>query len=435
MATDRAEDTIFAPLGLAGRSAVTSLRISGERTLAVLRALGAGRPQPRRASLRALRTTDGELLDRALVIWFPAPGSFTGEDCAEFHLHGGVAVLHGVADALMDLGVRPADPGEFSRRAFLNGRMDLLQAEAISDLVAAETAGQRHQALRQMDGALGTLYQDWSRRLTRVLAHQEALIDFPDEDLPDSIEQALRDEIAALRAAVGAHLHDGRRGERLREGLVFAVVGPPNAGKSTLVNALARREVAIVSAEAGTTRDAIEVRMDLGGVPVTVVDTAGLREATGEIEAEGVRRAVAHAEAADLAIVVHEAGRPGDSWPLTAPRVLHVATKIDLAAAPGDATVGVSAVSGAGLDDLREHLCQQARDLTANHGPPPLTRLRHRRLLEIVQHRLADAMAEKATELRAEDLRGALHAIGQLTGKIGVEQLLDSIFRDFCIGK
>ena len=207
-------------------------RLSGPRTRLVLESLCGGCPSPRRASLRNLRDEDGQRLDQGIVIWLPGPETYTGEDVAEFHLHGGRAVLEAVADALLDLGLRLAEPGEFSRRAFLNGRLDLIQAEAISDLVAAETAGQRRQALRQMEGALGRVYEDWADRLTRVLAHQEALIDFPDEDLPQEVEAALTAEVADIAAAVDAHLSDGARGEKMREGLVFVVQGPPNVGKS-----------------------------------------------------------------------------------------------------------------------------------------------------------------------------------------------------------
>ncbi len=305
-------DTIFAVASGAGYAAIAVMRISGPASHAALAALCGRVPPPRRASLRRLRDCDGAELDQAMVVWLPGPGSYTGEDSAELFLHGGRAVLDGVADALVRLGARPAEAGEFTRRAFLNGRMDLTEAEAVHDLVAAETAAQRRQALRQLDGALGTIYRDWADRLRILLAQQEALIDFPDEDLPPEVEAAVQAELAALRAEVAAHLNDGRRGERLREGLVFAVTGRPNVGKSSLVNALAERDVAIVSATPGTTRDALETRVVLGGVPVTLVDTAGLRDSTDAIEAEGVRRALARAADADLVVVVTEAGGQGE---------------------------------------------------------------------------------------------------------------------------
>ncbi|MDE2582039.1 MAG: tRNA uridine-5-carboxymethylaminomethyl(34) synthesis GTPase MnmE, partial [Rhodospirillales bacterium] len=359
------EDTIFAPASGAGRAAIAVLRISGPAAGVLLLALcGGRRPAPRRAALRRLRGPDGAMLDHALVLWLPGPGSYTGEDAAELHLHGGRAVTEGVAAALVAAGARPAEPGEFTRRAFLNGRMDLVEAEAVADLIAAETEAQRLQALRQLEGALGDLYRGWADRLLRLMAQQEALIDFPDEDLPPVTAAAAAAETAALRSAIAAHLADDRRGERLREGLVFAVAGPPNVGKSSLVNALAERDVAIVSATPGTTRDALETRVALGGVPVTLVDTAGLRDAADPIEAEGVRRARAHAAAADLVIVVGEAGadmpaadpQSAESATTAAAATVLVANKTDLGGAVPPGAIGVSAATGAGLAALRARL-------------------------------------------------------------------------------
>ncbi len=301
-------DTIFAVASGTGQAAIAVMRLSGPASHAMLASLCGRVPAPRRASFRRLRDAEGAELDQGMVVWLPGPGSYTGEDSAEFYLHGGRAVLHDVADALVALGARPAEAGEFTRRAFLNGRMDLTECEAVHDLIAAETDAQRRQALRQLDGELGTLYRGWSDRLRLLLAQQEALIDFPDEDLPPEVEALVLGELEALRREVASHLDDNRRGERLREGLVFAITGRPNVGKSSLMNALAERDVAIVSATPGTTRDALETRVVLGGVPVTLVDTAGLRDATDEIEAEGVRRARARAAAADLVMVVVEAG-------------------------------------------------------------------------------------------------------------------------------
>ncbi|MCW3473649.1 tRNA uridine-5-carboxymethylaminomethyl(34) synthesis GTPase MnmE [Limobrevibacterium gyesilva] len=430
-------DTIFAVASGAGRAALTVLRISGPGSGAVLEALCRRRPEPRVATLRVLRGTDDAVLDRALVLWFPGPGSYTGEDSAELHLHGGRAVLAAVADALVTLGARPAEPGEFTRRAFLNGRMDLLEAEAVADLVEAETAAQRTQALRQLEGSLGGVYRGWTSRLTRLLAQQEALIDFPDEDLPPQVEAGIRAEIAALAGEVGAHLDDGRRGERLRDGLVFVIAGPPNVGKSTLINRLAERDVAIVSPAPGTTRDVLETRVDLGGVPVTLLDTAGLRDSADAIEAEGVRRARARAQAADVVVVVQDA-----SCPPTAPGidgaqgvVIRVANKIDLARPVGEDVVGISALTGEGLDQLRQVLCDTARQLTQAEGPPPLTRARHRKALHEARSRLQSAGEAELPELRGEDLRLALRSIGRITGTVGVEDILDSVFGQFCIGK
>jgi tRNA modification GTPase len=445
-------DTIFAVASGAGYTAIAVMRISGPASRAALAALCGRVPPPRRASLRRLRDHDATELDQAVVVWLPGPGSYTGEDSAELFLHGGRAVLDGVADALVRLGARPAEAGEFTRRAFVNGRMDLTEAEAVHDLVAAETAGQRRQALRQLEGALGAIYRGWSDRLRVLLAQQEALIDFPDEDLPPEVESAVLAELAALRREVAAHLDDGRRGERLREGLMFAVTGRPNVGKSSLVNALARRDVAIVSAMPGTTRDALEARVALGEVPVTLVDTAGLRQSADAIEAEGVRRALARAADADLVLDVVEAGEAGQcgksppplaggGWgegdalsSLPAPRLL-VVNKLDLGGSVPPGAIGVSALTGEGLDTLRTRLAEAARSLTERAGPPPLTQARHRAALQEAAARLGDAGIAELPELRAEDLRLALRAIGRITGSVGVEDILDTLFARFCIGK
>ncbi len=422
-------DTIFALASGAGRAAVAVLRLSGTDSARILAAIGGRVPAPRRASLRRLRGADGQALDRALVLWLPGPASYTGEDSAELHLHGGRAVVDAVADALAGLGARPAEPGEFTRRAFLNGRMDLTEAEGIADLIEAETEAQRRQALRQTEGALARLLQAWAGRLRLLLAEQEALIDFPDEDLPPDVEARVLAEIAALEADMTAQLGAGRHGERLREGLVFVVAGAPNVGKSSLVNALAARDVAIVSPLPGTTRDALEARVVLGGVPVTLVDTAGLREAGDAIEAEGIRRARRRAAEADLVLTVIAAGEPAP------PAALLVANKTDLGGAVPPGAIGVSAATGAGLDALRDALADRARALTEREGPPPLTRARHRAALTAAAERLRGALEAAYPELRAEDLRLALRAVGRITGHVGVEDILDTLFSQFCIGK
>ena len=267
------------------------------------------------------------------MLWFPAPASFTGEDVAELHVHGSRAVLAAITDALRGLGLRLAEPGEFTRRAFENGKLDLTQAEAIADLAAAETEAQRRQALRQLDGELGGLYRDWSRRLTRILAHLEAAIDFPDEELPPALEEAIADDIRKLAGEIARHLADGHRGERLRDGITVAIVGPPNAGKSSLLNRIARREAAITSPIPGTTRDIVEVAIDLAGYPVILADTAGLRDSDDPIEQEGLRRARHRAAEAEIRLFVFDARSPGDAagakaWP--GPDTLLVANKIDL---------------------------------------------------------------------------------------------------------
>jgi tRNA modification GTPase len=422
-------DTVFALASGAGRAAIAVFRISGPHSAAAITALCGTLPSARRAVVRALRDGDGELLDHAMVLWLPGPQSYTGEDSAELHVHAGRAVIDAVADCLATLGLRPAEPGEFTRRAFLNGKLDLVSAEAVHDLVAAETDAQRRQALRQLEGALGDLYRGWSDRLRNALARQEALIDFPDEDLPPEVEAELLAAVSSLRAEIEVHLDDRHRGEKLRDGLCFAITGAPNVGKSSLINALAGRDVAIVSATPGTTRDAIETRIVLGGVPVTLVDTAGLRDTTDPVEAEGVRRARSRAAAADLAITVIEAGMP------IVPAGLLVANKSDLCLERRPDVIAVSALTGAGLPELRARLAAAAIALTGSSGPPPLTRARHRTALVAAARWLTDAEDALEPELRGEAMRLALRALGTITGQIGVEDILDSIIREFCIGK
>jgi tRNA modification GTPase len=338
-----------------------------------------------------------------------------------------------VANALVAAGLRPAEPGEFTRRAFLNGRMDLLEAEAVHDLIAAETEAQRRQALRQLDGALGAIYQDWADRLRGILAYQEALIDFPDEDLPPEVEGQLLETLHAVRGEIRAHLDDAGRGEKLRDGLFFAITGAPNVGKSTLINALAERDVAIVSATPGTTRDALETRVVLGGVPVTLVDTAGLRETTDSIEAEGVRRALARAEDADLVMMVVEAGTEMPAA-VGETQVL-IANKADLGRPGPEGALRISAKTGEGMAGLRACLGSAARRMTEGSGPPPLTRARHRAALLAAAGHLEDAERAELPELRGEDLRLAMRELGRITGHVGVEDILDTVFSRFCIGK
>jgi tRNA modification GTPase len=340
---------------------------------------------------------------------------------------------------LRRLGLRLAEPGEFTRRAFLNRKLDLVQAEAIADLVAAETEAQRRQALRQLDGHLGALYRGWSARLLRLLAHLEAVIDFPDEDLPPALEAEIAAGTLALTGEIDAHLADNRRGERLRDGIAIAIVGPPNAGKSSLLNALARREAAITSPIAGTTRDVIEVAVDLAGYPVILADTAGLRESADAIEQEGLRRALARADDAALRLYVFDACKPEEAtgaavWP--GPDTLLVANKIDLAprAAQPSGTLPVSALTGEGLTELVAALVQRiSADYDASAAL--ITRARHREALELAHEALRRSLAAQLPELRAEDLRLAWRSVGHITGSVDVEDLLDMIFADFCIGK
>ena len=384
---------------------------------------------------------NGDTLDDGFVLWFPAPKSFTGEDVAELHLHGSRAALAAVIQALSRLGLRLAEPGEFTRRAFLNDKLDLLQAEAVADLVAAETDAQRRQALRQLDGELGGFYRGWSDRLTRLLAHLEAAIDFPDEELPPEIETRILDETMELVAEIEHHLSDGHRGERLRDGIMVAIVGPPNAGKSSLLNRIARREAAITSPIAGTTRDIIEVAIDLQGYPVVLADTAGLRESGDVIEQEGLRRALQRAEEAEIRLFVFDAAHPAEARGATAwpgPDTLLIANKIDLVEAENtdlpNLAFPISALTGEGIDRL---LTALGECVAQNYRieAPVLTRARHRQALEEAVSSLRRSLSATLPELRAEDLRLALRSLGRITGSVDVEDLLDIIFRDFCIGK
>lgn len=436
-------DTIFALASAPGRAGVQVIRISGPDAGRALQVLtGRPLPRPRLAMLVELRDpASGELFDKALVLHFAAPASFTGEDVVELHLHGGRAVLTAATQALTGLGLRVAEPGEFSRRAFEHGKLDLTEAEAIADLVDAETAAQRRQALRQMEGALGQLYDGWRHRLTRALAHLEADIDFPEEDLPGGLSEAVRPVVEGLVSELSDHLADQGRGERLRDGISIAILGAPNAGKSSLLNAIARRDVAIVSNQAGTTRDVIEVQLDLGGYPVLLADTAGLRDAADQVESEGIRRALDRAAKADLKLLVFDGAELPDAATLALvdDDALLVMNKADLAgAAPpllGRTVLPVSARTGEGVPTLLATLEQSVAARYAPSGAPALTRARHRTALEECRENLHRALSAPLPELAAEDVRLAVRALGRITGRVDVEDLLDVIFRDFCIGK
>ncbi|HEV7353067.1 MAG TPA: tRNA uridine-5-carboxymethylaminomethyl(34) synthesis GTPase MnmE [Brevundimonas sp.] len=430
-------DTLFALATPPGRGAIAVIRLSGPGVVAVLEGLGAGTPEPRRASLRTLRH-GGEVLDEALILRFVAPHSYTGEDAAELHLHGGRAVVEAVSAALLELGLRPAEPGEFTRRAFQNGRMDLTRAEAVADLIDAETAAQARQALGQLDGALARTYAGFRARLLRALALVEAEIDFPDEDVPDQLAQQAGPELDALTAALDAALADAGRGERVRDGYRVVLIGETNAGKSALFNALVEREAAIVTAIPGTTRDVLDAELEIGGYRVRLSDTAGLRDSDDPVEAEGVRRARARAEAADLRVWVRGPGDlEGDAAAYARPDDLVVFSKADLAAAPAGPGLAVSAATGQGLDALRAALADRvARDL-AGADFPPVTRARHLRRLEAARAAVAAARARlaDAPELAGDDLRRAADALAAVTGEVGVEDILGEVFSSFCIGK
>ena len=433
-------DTIFALATPPGRGAIAILRLSGPGTDAALLSLGAGGLKPRRASLRDL-AHDGRAIDQALVLRFPAPNSYTGEDCAELHLHGGRAVVEGATLALVDLGLRPAEPGEFTRRAFENGRMDLAQAEAVADLIDAETEAQASQALGQLEGALSQTYMGFRRDLLTALTLIEAEIDFPDDEVPDNLARSAGPLLDRLIADLKAALADARRGERVRAGYRIVLIGETNAGKSSLFNALVAREAAIVTPIAGTTRDVLDADLIIGGYAVTLSDTAGLRDSTDPVEAEGVRRARARAEAADLRLWVRGPDDvEGDAAGFARPGDLLVLTKADLGTAPavpGFETMTLSTVTGKGLGDLLDWISGRlSRDL-AGTDFPAVTRERHRRrLVEALAAVEAGRAALGASpEMAGDDLRRAAEALARVTGAIGVEDILGEVFSTFCIGK
>jgi tRNA modification GTPase len=424
-------DTIYALSSGRPPAGVAVVRVSGPQALSALAALAGRAVAPRVATLAGLRDpADGELIDRALVLGFPAPASFTGEDVAELHVHGGVAVVEALLRALGRVdGLRLAEPGEFSRRAFDNGKLDLTQAEGLADLIAAQTEGQRRLALAQAGGRLRARAEGWRASIVTLLAMVEADIDFSDEDDVDAGSDPAA--IAALRDDIADVLDDDRIGERLRDGLAIAVVGAPNVGKSSLINALARRDVAIVSETAGTTRDTIEVALDLGGVAATLIDTAGLRDTDDPVEAEGIRRARARAASADLVLHVTDGAA-------AAPLGQLVVNKIDARGElPGsrNGRLYVSAKTGAGLDRLEAWLVGWAAQATHRDEPPLIARARQRRALADAVARLDEALAEGDPVLHAESLRLAARALGRVTGVVDVEELLGEIFGRFCIGK
>lgn len=437
--------TIFALASAPGRGGVAVFRLSGPRAPEALRVLsGRDLPPPRKAA-RVRLSHGGDAIDDGLALLFPAPASFTGEDVVELHVHGGRAVAAALADALVGLGLAPAEPGEFSKRAFLNGKLDLTRAEAIADLVDAETAAQRRQALRQLDGGLAALADGWRAELVRALALMEAVIDFSDEGVPDSLVGEVASAVTALRADMQGHLVQGRRSERLRDGIHIAILGAPNAGKSSLLNRLAGREAAIVSSTAGTTRDIIEVHLDLHGWPVVLADTAGLRDAAEEIEAEGIRRALARAEAADLKLAVFDAGLlpewDGPTRGMIDGDAVVVLNKADMvggvvpAELDGHRVLALSARTGDGLDGLLAALEAEVAARYAITAAPALTRARHRAAVEECLAALGRFDPEAEIELAAEDLRLAAAALGRITGRVDVDELLDVVFREFCIGK
>lgn len=444
--------TIFALSSARGRAGVCVFRISGPAAGAALTEL-TDKPVPpvRQAVLRKLRDSDGTTIDKGIVLWFEGPASFTGENVAELQLHGGPAVIAAMTDRLVGIaGLSPAEPGEFSRQAFANGRLDLTEAEGLADLIAAETEQQRRLALRQVEGRLKDLYEGWRADLIRAGAHLEACIDFADEDIPVDLKPGITMRITTLAAAMRAHLDDCHRGEIIRDGFTVVIIGAPNVGKSSLLNALASRDVAIVSSVPGTTRDPIEVRLDLAGYAVTLIDTAGLRDTSDEVESEGIRRTRQRAHAADLRLAVVDGFGDGIdsrvSLELGAQDAVLV-NKVDLSpgtrgfiSAGAHTVFAVSARTGEGIADLLAWLEQQVAQRAGGSESMPMTRARHRSAIEASTRYLSRFLdgtsgEEPAIDLLAEDLRLAARELGRITGRIDVEDYLDVIFRDFCIGK
>jgi len=430
-------DTIFALSSGRGRAGVAVVRVSGSGAAVAAQCLaGPELPKPRIAARRKINFRDGEPIDDGLLIWFPAPASFTGEDVAEFHVHGGRAVIEGLLIALGKIpGLRPAEPGEFTRRAVANGKFDLTQAEALADLINAETEAQRRQALRQYDGVLADLYEGWRAGLIGAAAWVEAAIDFSDEEIPTDAIAHAKAQVAGIVTEISSHLNDARRGEILREGFRLTVIGPPNSGKSSLINALAKRDVAIVSEIAGTTRDVLEVHLDLGGYPVTVADTAGLRETTEKLEAEGVRRALARSESADAVLLLLDSTAPDNALPdLPQEPALIVWNKADIGVPPPD-SLAISVQTGTGLEHLLVTIGNIVQERFDSSTVPTLTRERHRFALLKALEALERGIVALAPEIVAEEIRLAMRELGRITGRVDVEDLLDVVFRDFCIGK
>jgi len=448
--------TIFALATAPGRAAVAVVRLSGPLTGEALRLLAGGLPEPRAATLRTLRRPgDGLVLDRALAIWFPGPASYTGEDGAEFHVHGGHAVVEGLVEALVGLGLRLAEPGEFTRRAFQNGKLDLSQAEAVADLVDAETEAQRRQALAQLDGDLTRRHAAWRGVLVEALAVLEAAVDFPDEEVPESVADEAAPALAELAAELDAALVDAARGEQVRDGYRIALIGAPNAGKSSLLNALAEHEAAIVAASPGTTRDVIEVQQNLAGFRVLIADTAGLRATAEPVEVEGVRRARSRAASAALRIWVVDGAASAATWREAVEAVragdLCVINKQDLK--PGAAGVeaaawarthgleclNLSLTDGSGLAELKARLTARVSEALTGAEFPAATRARHRQDLTAARAHLGRALhalsAPIEVELAAEDVRLAARSLAKISGRIDPEDVLDRVFARFCIGK
>jgi tRNA modification GTPase len=444
-------DTAYALSTVPGKSGIAVIRIVGPEAYDALYELGVIGVEPRKAKVASLKSpTSGDVIDQAVILYFQGPNTFTGDDIVELQTHGSQAVIHELLEELGKISyLRLAEPGEFSKRAFLNGRMDLTQAEGLAQLIEAETAQQRKLALRQMSGELQSLYEKWRGQMIQILAQIEAYIDFPDDDIPDeAVENAIA-SVEEIVVQIGKHLQDNHRGEVIMQGVKVAIFGPPNAGKSSLLNLLAQRDAAIVSEIAGTTRDVISVKIDLKGFPVILYDTAGIRESADVIEQEGVKRALSHMEDADLRIVVLDSNDANAVEFLQSYQrylkgdALVVFNKIDLNAVN---VVGVellsdkdqlflSTITGEGVDELVRWLATKVQENFTPSADPIITKTRYREALYRCVDLVADIHAAKPLELIAEDIRLAANQIGIITGRIDVEEILDEIFGSFCIGK
>lgn len=432
--------TIFALATAPAKSGIAIIRISGAGAASALALLtGAPCPAPNFAKYSVFKNPiSGEVIDKGLAIYFKAPHSFTGDDVAELHLHGSPAVIREILGVLSRVaGMYAAEPGEFTRTAFLNGKLDLLEAEGLADLINAETSMQKSQALRQMSGEVSGFYQEIRTKTISCLALLEAYIDFPDEEIPESVLTQWRETIKSLRQSISATLSDNKCGERVRDGLSIVIIGAPNAGKSSLLNRLARRDAAIVSQHAGTTRDVIEVHMDIAGYPVVLMDTAGLRQSADEVEEEGISRARVRAGQADIKLALFDGSKlpemDAHTKELLDENTIVIFTKSDLGA--NGSGFAVSAKTGQGIEELLVLIEEKVSDSFGRGASSLITRARHRNLLTEAELLLSAAMEDKEIELSCEELRRAALAIGKITGKIQVDDVLDVIFSQFCIGK
>lgn len=442
------DSTIFALATAPAKSGVAIVRISGDNSTHTLSLLtGAPCPSPNFARYSIFRNpASGEIIDRGLALHFKAPHSFTGEDVVELHLHGSKAVIREILDVLSSLeGLRHAEAGEFTRRAFINGKMDLVEAEGLADLINAETSAQKTQAMRQMQGDMSVFYEKIRTQIIKSLALLEAYIDFPDEEIPESVLVEWRREVVVSQQLIEKTIADKKRGERLRDGMSIVIVGAPNAGKSSLLNILAGRDAAIVSHHAGTTRDVIEIQMDIAGYPVILTDTAGLREAGDEIEEEGIKRARARAGQADIKLALFDAQKlpeiDENTKELIDDNTIVILSKSDLLSSTfpipqfPNSIVLICAQTGQGIEELLTEIEVRVKDFFYGGEQPLITRTRHRALLQEASTLLKKSIQDKPLELACEELRRAALSVGEITGKIEVDDILDVIFREFCIGK